>query len=156
MTNTNESTGQLPRLSNGNKSRHRIAALPRNLPAITKPWQSHRQRELRPLDATLECRKTQENKRNAVMKNYFESKQLTSFTNHLDAMKAAYSEKMKREKMRVGKSLWELEQRKRKIMRQIYDHPCTDINNTKNPVLFYFTREKTRRKRCVREEKNRK
>lgn len=141
MTNTKETTGHLPKLSQLGYNPRRAYGPPRNLPII-KP----QRRELRPMDATLESRKTRENKRNAVMKNYFESKQLVSFTKHLDAMKTVYFEKMKREKMRVGKSLWELEQRKRKIMRQIYDHPCTDVNNAKNPALFYFTQEKTRRK----------
>lgn len=103
-------------------------------------------REMKPMDATLESHKTRENKRNAVMKNYFESKQLLSFTKHLDAMKAVYFEKMKREKLRVGKSLWELEQRKRKIMRQIYEHPCADVSKARNPALFYFTHDKMRRK----------
>ena len=114
-----------------------------NVPTIMKP---PKRRELRPIDAMLESHKTLENKRNAVMKNYFESKQLLSFTKHLDVMKTVYFEKMKRDKLRLGRSLWELEQRKRKIMRQIYEHPCSDVNNHNNPALFYFTQEKTRKK----------
>lgn len=138
MTNTREAIST--KMAHGITPARR-AGYRRELPQI-RP----QRRELRPIDATLESHKTRENKRNAVMKNYFESKQLISFTKHLDVMKAVYFEKMKREKMRVGKSLWELEQRKRKIMRQIYDHPCTDVNNSKNPALFYFTQEKSRRK----------
>lgn len=132
MMSSKKTTAELPRLSIMNKPRGRA---------------TQRQGQRGALDVTLEYRKTHENQQNAVMKNYFESKRLTSFTNHVDAMKAVYFEKMKREKMRVTRSLWELEQRKRKIMRQIYDHPCNDVNDSKNPALFYFTKEKRRRRR---------
>lgn len=105
-----------------------------------------RRREPGIIDATLESQKTRENKRKAAMKNYYESKQLLSLTKHLDTMKAAYFEKMKREQYRVGRSLWELEQRKRKIMRQIYEHPRATTNNSRNPGLFYFTKQKTQKR----------
>lgn len=144
MTSSKETTAGLPRPSIGNKPRGRAAAPARKLPIIQS---TQRQGQRGALDVTLEYRKTRENKRNAVIKNYFESKRLTAFTNHVDAMKAVYFEKMKRDKMRVTRSLWELEQRKRKIMRQIYDHPCTDVNDSRNPALFYFTKEKRRRRR---------
>lgn len=146
MTSSKETAAELPRPSIGNKPRAGRAAAPpaRKLPIIQS---TQRQGQRGALDVTLEYRKTRENKRNAVIKNYFESKRLTAFTNHVDAMKAVYFEKMKRDKMRVTRSLWELEQRKRKIMRQIYDHPCTDVNDSRNPALFYFTKEKRRRRR---------
>ena len=138
MTNAHQASSYLPTLPTRTPPRQSYQP-PKNLPP------AHR-RELRPMDATLESYKTRENKRQAVMKNHFESKQLLSFTKHLDTMKAVYHEKMKRDKLRVGKSLWELEQRKRKIMRQIYNHTCTDVGRTANPTLFYFTNEKPRRK----------
>lgn len=137
MTNTKDSS----KISLGINPTRRAGYHRDQLPIIKS-----QRREVGPLDATLESHKTRENKRNAVMKNYFESKQLVSFNKHLDVMKTMYFEKMRREKMRVGKSLWEIEQRKRKIMRQIYEHPCTDVNNARNPALFYFTQEKSRRK----------
>ena len=142
MTNTRETKKYASKIAFGFTSPSRKTGYARGeLPTI-KP----QRRGLGPIDTTLESHKTRENQRNAVMKNYFESKQLMSFNKHLDVMKAVYFEKMKREKIRVGKSLWELEQRKRKIMRQIYEHPCTDVNNSRNPALFYFTQEKARKK----------
>ena len=142
MTNTRETKKYASKIAFGFTSPSRKTGYARGQLPTIKP----QRRGLGPIDTTLESHKTRENQRNAVMKNYFESKQLMSFNKHLDVMKAVYFEKMKREKIRVGKSLWELEQRKRKIMRQIYEHPCTDVNNSRNPALFYFTQEKARKK----------
>ena len=148
MTNKKEKKEYAAGMSFGFTPARKVDYPRSDLPMI-KP----QRRGLRPIDATLESHKTRENKRNAVMKNYFETKQLRSFNKHLDVMKSVYFEKMKREQIRVGKSLWELEQKKRKIMRQIYEHPCTDVNNARNPALFYFTQEKARRKSRKHENK---
>jgi hypothetical protein len=148
MTNTKDKKDYPSKISYGFTPARKVGRGRGEIPTIMP-----QRRGLRPIDAALESHKTRENKRNAVMKNYFESKQLVSFNKHLDVMKAVYFEKMKREKLRVGRSLWELEQRKRKIMRQIYEHPCNDVNNARNPALFYFTQEKARRKTRKRENK---